>query len=224
VFNFAAEEAHRLAEQKVGPEHLLLGLLREKDTLAAVILRQFGADGEAIRLKLGGSADRYREPDARGSHYRIATPPGRAAMNTLSSFLSGLKDKSSPQLADLFAENSQFIDAFGKIWFGRQEIRQGAESLFAPYAKRNTTFRMERIVSERPEAVVTSVLWENALHTDLTPRSVLRMTVVLVPDGIDWMILLIQLFPLLHSADGVSQKSLRTTRCPAYSCNCYSSV
>jgi hypothetical protein len=36
-------------------------------------------------------------------------------MDAVSSFLSGLKSKASPELADFFADNGQFIDASGKI-------------------------------------------------------------------------------------------------------------
>ena len=83
------------------------------------------------------------------------------------------------------------------MWFGREEIKTAFERLFAPYAKKNTTYRVERTLSERPEAVLASILWENAVHTDQTSRSVLRMTILLVPEGQEWSIFLAQVVPVI---------------------------
>ncbi len=199
MLNFAAEEAEELAERHVGTEHLLLGLLREENALAAVILRQRGADLAEIRLKLAGNASRYREPTTlvrSPRSHRVVSKPARSAMDTLGSFLSGLKSKTSPELADFFAEGGQFIDTSGRIWFGRNEIKKEFERLFAAFSKKNTSYRIEKTISERQESVLVSVLWENALHTEQTPRSVLRMTVVLVPEGDEWAIFLIQIAPV----------------------------
>jgi ATP-dependent Clp protease ATP-binding subunit ClpA len=52
VFSLAAEEAIRMSPQRVGIEHLLLGLLREENSVAARILRQRGADVARIREEL----------------------------------------------------------------------------------------------------------------------------------------------------------------------------
>jgi uncharacterized protein (TIGR02246 family) len=186
VLSFAAQEAERFAEQHVGTKHLLLALLREKNSRAAVILRQHGAHEAKVRQKLTDGTDIYRKPST----------PANNAMDTLSRFLSDLTSNTSSELADFFTENGQFIDTSGKIWFGRAEIKKEFERLFAAYAKKNTTYRIEKTVSERQKAVLVSVLWENAMHTDQTPRSVLRMTVVLVPEGDEWIILLAQVVPV----------------------------
>lgn len=200
VLKFAAEEAERFAQRHVGTEHVLLGLLREKNARAATILRQYGAREGEIRQKLAGNASPYREPTklVDGTYlYRIPSTPASGAIDTLNSFLSSLKSKTSPELADFFAQNGQFIDISGKMWFCREEIKAGFERLFAPYAKRNTTYRVEKTFSERPEAVLVSVIWENAVYTDQTPRSVLRMTVVLVPEGDQWSIFFAQVVPII---------------------------
>jgi Clp amino terminal domain, pathogenicity island component/SnoaL-like domain len=205
VLKFAAEEAERLADRHVGTEHLLLGLLREENARAAVVLRQYGADAGEIRLKLAGNASRYREAaTVVGSprSYRVGSGPARSAMDTLDSFLCRLKSNTSPELVDFFAKDGQFIDTGGKVWIGRQEIKKDFERLFAAFSKKNTRYRVENTNSERLETVLASVLWENALHTEQTPRSVLRMTVVLVPErsawgmvpeGNEWAIFLIQI-------------------------------
>jgi hypothetical protein len=49
VVFFAQEEAGRLGENYVGTEHLLLGILRENDTVAARVLNQLGASVSDMR-------------------------------------------------------------------------------------------------------------------------------------------------------------------------------
>lgn len=51
VFHYAREEGNRLGHAMVGPEHLLLGLMREGGN-AAQILGEFGASLDSLRLKV----------------------------------------------------------------------------------------------------------------------------------------------------------------------------
>ncbi len=50
ALRFAVEEAAQLGQGVVGPEHMLLGLLREPDTQAAVVLAQCGLTLEEARV------------------------------------------------------------------------------------------------------------------------------------------------------------------------------
>src|SRR6476659_7569660 len=52
VVFFAQEEAARLGENYVGTEHLLLGLVRENDTVAARVLERLGVSLSRIRSDL----------------------------------------------------------------------------------------------------------------------------------------------------------------------------
>jgi hypothetical protein len=54
VLAYAAEEAERLASRNIGPEHILLGLLREPGCFTAQVLKQRGADPAVIRAKVAG--------------------------------------------------------------------------------------------------------------------------------------------------------------------------
>jgi hypothetical protein len=49
---FGAEEAQRLNQTVIGPEHLVLGLLREEESMAAQVLRERGVSAAAVRAKL----------------------------------------------------------------------------------------------------------------------------------------------------------------------------
>lgn len=52
VLAYAAEEAARLNHLHIGTEHLLLGLLREKDSFGARLLMERGADLDGLRLQI----------------------------------------------------------------------------------------------------------------------------------------------------------------------------
>ncbi len=60
VLAYAAEEADRLSHRHIGTEHLLLGLLREKEHPAAQLLIQRGADLDKLRGAMAGIAGEHR--------------------------------------------------------------------------------------------------------------------------------------------------------------------
>ncbi len=72
VLELAADEARRMRHNYIGTEHLLLALLREKDGLAAKVLRKLGLDLEKARNKVL----EYLGPDALGSTQPSASGSG----------------------------------------------------------------------------------------------------------------------------------------------------
>ena len=52
VLCFASEEADLMSESQISLEHLLLGLLRQQDSIASRILREGGADLDFVRRDL----------------------------------------------------------------------------------------------------------------------------------------------------------------------------
>ena len=65
VLAFSAEESERLGNRHIGTEHLLLGLLREENTLAAEILYERGIRLTDIRSELLRQSGRERDTVAR---------------------------------------------------------------------------------------------------------------------------------------------------------------
>jgi ATP-dependent Clp protease ATP-binding subunit ClpC len=65
VLELALREAHSLAHNYIGTEHVLLGIVRENEGVAARILLDRGADAETVRAEvigmLGDPAYRYQE-------------------------------------------------------------------------------------------------------------------------------------------------------------------
>ena len=54
VLQFGAEESDRLLHNYIGPEHLLLGLLREGDSVAASVLGVHGLPLDEVRQRVAG--------------------------------------------------------------------------------------------------------------------------------------------------------------------------
>jgi len=187
ILKFAGEEADRLGHRHIGPEHVFLAILHLKECLAAKLLTARGAKTDAIRVQI-----------AKGTGSVAASPqPARGALAALDDFLGLLKAGPSNQVAASFHDKGQFVDSSGKRWTGRTEIDKGAETLFAPFAKRNVSLLLEDITKGPSETYVASVLWEFAAASSDHSKLPLRMSVVLALDGEEWKIVLMQLTPVI---------------------------
>src|SRR6266576_2696410 len=74
VMYLAREEAARLQHDYIGTEHLLLGLIREGEGVAARVLLELGVDRKKVReetLKLLGGTPSVSQPEREG---KVETP------------------------------------------------------------------------------------------------------------------------------------------------------
>jgi ATP-dependent Clp protease ATP-binding subunit ClpA len=69
VLKMAADEAAFAGREEVGIDHLLLGLLREEECLAADVLRKHGASLDLVRKEL--SASPYEPPSPSDKRHRV---------------------------------------------------------------------------------------------------------------------------------------------------------
>jgi len=187
ILNIAGEEADRLAHRHIGTEHILLGILRLPDSLAAKLLIARGAKANLIREKIATSP----------ASLVASARPAAGALTILDEFLGLLRAGNSKQVAASFHDKGQFVDSSGKRWTGRTEIDKGAEALFAPFAKRNASLLLEDITKGPSETCVASVLWEFAATSSDHSKSLLRMSIVLDSAGEEWRIVLMQLTPVI---------------------------
>lgn len=74
----AQEEAGRLGYGRVGPEHLLLALIREEGCIAATILERLGLDLGTVRVEVMGQLS--RGSDALGADMQL-TPEAKKAID-----------------------------------------------------------------------------------------------------------------------------------------------
>lgn len=111
VLHFAAEEADRLAHAYIGVEHLLLGVLREDDAVAAPILHSHGVKLDRVRVAIDTML--AESPPVPGSPEEAARHVGRE--------IDQLK-ASLDSLAALSADSSEAREI-------RQRIRDRLEEL-----------------------------------------------------------------------------------------------
>ncbi len=71
VLELAADESRRMRHNFIGTEHLLIALLRDKDTLAAAVLRRLGLNLEKARTQVMD----YLGPDAPNPRLQPAPAP-----------------------------------------------------------------------------------------------------------------------------------------------------
>ncbi len=98
VLELALREALSLGHNYIGTEHILLGLVRENEGVAARILLDFDADAEKIRNEI----------------IRMLSGPGRRQQGAAAGAAGGERSKSS-KLLDQFGRNLTRLAADGKL-------------------------------------------------------------------------------------------------------------
>jgi hypothetical protein len=184
VLTLAGEASERLGHRLVETEHILIGILQLEGSLAAQILIARGVKPGPIQEQLAKAQSRNDQ-----------TTASTTARLTLDSFLARLTLPNSEELVSFLAVNAEFIDVSGKKW-NREEIQKGFETLFAPYAKKNVSYIVEATLARTSELFVANILWKNALLASEQRAWMHRMSVVLLPEGDGWKILLAQVTPV----------------------------
>ena len=121
VLELALREALSLGHNYIGTEHILLGLVRENEGVAARILADFDADSEKIRNEI----------------IRMLSGPGRRQGQGASGSPAG--DKKSSKLLDQFGRNLTKLAADGKLdpVVGRQKEIERVMQILARRTKNN---------------------------------------------------------------------------------------
>jgi hypothetical protein len=184
ALTLAAGEAERLGLRFVGPEHILLGILRVPDSIAAQIINRRGLAIEQLREMFARSAPPVKV------HQEQSAPA------SLEAFLSGLKSTDAQGLMPHFSADVRLVDVFGNSW-KYAEIAASFEELFAPYAKKNAAYLVEEVIANSATHFVALVLWKNALIASMERVWLHRMIVVLSWQSEDWAIVSLQITPVL---------------------------
>ncbi len=143
VIEYAIEEARNLNHNYVGTEHLLLGLLREQEGVAAQVLMNLGLKLEDVREEvlnlLGHNPCRTRTKAAAAA---AAAPSERA----------GRKGKSKTPALDSFGRDLTELARQGKLdpVIGRPERDRARHPDPLPPARRTTRSCSARPASARP--------------------------------------------------------------------------
>lgn len=126
VMAYAAEEAERLADHHIGTEHLFLGLMREKDSLAAVVLTQHGIKLEETRNLITQRGERRSEdPDVMGSAAAVTHEiRGRASAHMVRRWLEIVSESDGTFLGKTPAINIPAVGAELVFMDKRYEVRR----------------------------------------------------------------------------------------------------
>jgi hypothetical protein len=197
ALKFAAEEADRLGHRHVGTEHLLLGLLRAERGLAATALRAKNVNVETMRQSL---AETQSKIHSTGETFRSTAAARASAAATaslvLEAFLGELRGGLGDNAEEFFVPQAQYIDAFGKRWCGEYELKNKMRELFAPFAARSASYRVEEVTEFRKGLCVATLVWEGVPLAGIDPGTLLRMSIAFDPQDYDWVIYFVQVTPV----------------------------
>ncbi len=145
VIEYAIEEARNLNHNYVGTEHLLLGLLREHDGVAAQVLMNLGLKLEEVReevLNLLGAGVESEEPQAQEKQ--------------------GQNRKSKTPALDSFGRDLTELAREGQLdpVIGRRKKSNGS-SRFSAAGRRTTPFCSAKRASARPPSSKASPRWSS---------------------------------------------------------------
>jgi uncharacterized protein (TIGR02246 family) len=190
ILNFAAQEAATLQSGSIETFHLLLGLLREENCLAARILAKHGAVLDAVREKT--AAYILQQGGAAGP------PVGRVVLGTqptsqaklglaVDVFLHIWRDRDAPKLATLFAPHGQFWDAHGELWLMPAQIEKGLGAHFASAEPVELVPDIRDVKFVTTDVSVVTLLWKPQGEAK-QPAPAMRMALVLHYAHPDWLI------------------------------------
>ena len=124
VIEYAMEEARNLNHNYVGTEHLLLGLLREQEGVAAQVLMNLGLKLEDVReevLNLLGHGLEVSESSERGSAQGAASKSGKSKTPALDSFGRDLTELARQRKLDPVIGREREIERVIQILCRRQK-------------------------------------------------------------------------------------------------------
>ena len=113
VLEYACQEADRFAHRHIGPEHLLLGLMREEDSFAAATLLKYGMRLDDARARIDDVSNAAPSPvDSNAEALRKIEQIEKLAtdLNTLLSYNPELAMRAGLLLMDLQALKSLLDD------------------------------------------------------------------------------------------------------------------
>jgi ATP-dependent Clp protease ATP-binding subunit ClpA len=166
IIELAIDEARKLGHSNVGTEHLLLGVVREGESIASGVLQSLGVKLETVREQViaalgrgAGGATPQRSNIMQTTHTYTATDP-----------VDRLDDGAKRVLA--LAQNEAV--GLGHSWIGTDHVLLGLISAHGTLAQRvlgDLGVKLERAREAVAKAEAPGVEWQ-APGVGLTPRAV----------------------------------------------------
>jgi len=162
IIELAIDEARKLGHSHVGTEHLLLGIVREGESVASGVLQSLGVKLETVRHQVIAALGREAGGPAPG--------PSMTTRFTAANALDRLDDSAKRVLA--LAQNEAF--GFGQTWIGTDHVLLGLITANGTLAQRvlgELGVKIDRARETVSKAEAPSVEWQTP-GVGLTPRAV----------------------------------------------------
>ena len=132
VIDLAYDEARQLSNNYIGSEHLLLGLLREREGLAGQVLAELGVDLERTRREVIATQKNEVGPPERGKRfleqYKALSPEMQAALSDPGIAFRALPSSMQAAIENLFAQTVSGVSVDMSGSMVRLEINQGRKT------------------------------------------------------------------------------------------------
>jgi uncharacterized protein (TIGR02246 family) len=192
ALTLAHEEADLLKSRYIGPEHMLMGIVRTEKGLAARLLRERGVHLEDLRSECAKNTT--NEDEEEGA--RVTRWSG-GAEQALNGFLEALRSEgATANFGKWFTEDARLIDSSGQVWVGTNEIAAHSAEIFAPYVTKRASYRIEDSRIVRSPFLHATILWEMP-GSGGNARGRQRMTIAIVEGAPDrWNVYFVQVTPV----------------------------
>lgn len=181
ALSFAAAEAEHLGHKHIGTEHLVLGILREEDSRAAVILRNRGVGLNELRGKLAGQL-----VGETGRTYPVTRVPIGTAVDEL---LDAWSSRDAKKLASLFAAHGQLWDVHGELWLGPAQVEKGLAAHFASAQSHELASDIRDVKFVTAQVSIATLVWEPQGETKKSDSSALRMVLIFCDAHPGWLVI-----------------------------------
>jgi uncharacterized protein (TIGR02246 family) len=179
ILNEAAEEAERLGNKNIGTEHLLLGILREENGLAARLLTERGLTLDYLREELAHpSIDPHKQTSGE--------------FVSVHQLLEAWGSGKASEFARMFSTDEQFVDPRGALWIGPARIYEAARLIFTAKEWATALGEIEDVQFVGSKAVLVTLAWETAEKLENPNPGSVRMTVILTQRPEGWTIARVQ--------------------------------
>lgn len=211
ILNFAAEEAGRLGSKDVGTDHLLLGILREENCVAARILLQHGA--VAAKLRERTAANPFDFTLSGASAGQRVYPPTYAARrqdglgSAVDRFRRAWAARDAKAVADLFTDHGQLWDIHGEQWHSPAQIEKGLAAHFSTIARSEVSPDVRDIKMVTAASAVVTLVWEPQGEAKRHGAAALRMVLVLCAADPQWRIVSAHLASVPPAASAAARQA-----------------
>ncbi len=162
ILSFTAEEADRMGSKHVSTAHILLGILREDKSLAALVLAKHGATLSELRERFSTQLPVDSDVgQAKSGFVTLPHPSSQARFGTmLDQFLEAWRAHDSKKLDSFFALHGQFWDIHGELWVSPGQIEKGLAEHFANVEPTESALDIRDVKFASAEIGVVTLVWK----------------------------------------------------------------